>query len=209
MLSQVCLTWCAHAVRHSRHRLVVMWSTNLQTLSLEVDAIKGHGLRRLVNRAELEERKVLVQVDLARQHWISCSLCQSGQVHLLVEELHHLLLSHAERDVSHVQTTSLSSYRGAHHGHSRLRCVGDNVRGDLAGRLHRFVLQRGDVLEAGWGHVPVKRRLPATGPSTASASSPRGTGPTATPTVSRRPGTAPIPSSVPVFAHRMKTYHFN
>lgn len=160
------LTGCTHVVRHAGHRLVVMWSPDLQALPLEVDSVEGHRLGRLVDRAELEERKVLVQVYLARQDGVTCGLRQSGEVHLLVEELHHLLLSHPKRDIAYVQATSLAGDCRAHDGHCRLGRVGDNVCGNLPGRLHGLVLQRGDVLEAGRGNVPVQRGLSTARPAT-------------------------------------------
>lgn len=155
------LTWRTHAVRHSRHGLVVMRTADLQALSLEVDAVESHRLGGLVNGAELEESKVLVQIDLACENGVAGSLGQSGEMHLLVEELHHLFLADSERDVSHVQPPGLARNRGAHDGNSGLGSIGDNIRRNLSSRLHRFVLQRSDVLKTGRGHVPVQRGLPA------------------------------------------------
>ncbi len=40
----------------------------------------------------LQERKVLVQVDLHSNYGTSFALSQTGQVHLLVEKVHHRLL---------------------------------------------------------------------------------------------------------------------
>lgn len=124
--------------------------------TLKIDTIEGHRLRRLVDRPELQKREILVQIDLTRQHRIPRGLSQPAQVHLLIEELHHLLLRHAERYVPDVQPSCLTGDGRTHDGNGRLRGVGDNVRGYLTGGLHRLVLERSDVLEAGRRHVPVE-----------------------------------------------------
>ena len=60
----------------SSSSLVVVRPPELEALPLEVDAVEGHGLRRLVDAPELEEGKVLVEVDLGRK----CSLVASKSV---------------------------------------------------------------------------------------------------------------------------------
>lgn len=46
------------ALTHAGKGLVVVRPSDLQALTLEDDAVKGHGLGRLVHRAELEEEQV-------------------------------------------------------------------------------------------------------------------------------------------------------
>lgn len=167
-------------IGHSRHRLIVMWTAYFQALSFEIDPVKGHGLGRLVDRTELEERKVLVQVDLARQHRIASRLREAREMHLLIEELHHLLLSHSKGDVAHVQAPCLPRNCRSDDRYGRLRGIRYDVGGYLAGCLHSLVLQRSDVFEARWWHVPVERGLPT--PRT-TALSVRRTGSAAPPTI--------------------------
>lgn len=148
---------------HARHGLVVVRPPDLQTLPLEVDAIKGHRLRRLIDRPEFEEREILVQINLARQHRVAGGLRQARQMHLLVEELHHLVLGDPERDVAHVQAARLPRYRRTYNRYSCLGCVCYNVCGNLASCLHRLVLQWRNVFESRWGHIPIQRGLASAG----------------------------------------------
>ena len=48
----------------------------------KVDPVKSHARGGLVNGAELDEREILVQVDLAGDHWVASRLGQTAQVHL-------------------------------------------------------------------------------------------------------------------------------
>ena len=123
-----------------------MRAAQLQTLPLEVNAVEDQGLRRLVDAVEIEEGKFLVQVDLARQYGVALGLCQTQEVHLLVEEVHYILLGHTKRDVAHIQPIRLPSEGRTHQGHRRLRHLRDHVGQDLPGRLHRPVLHRRDVI---------------------------------------------------------------
>ena len=51
---------------------------------------------------KFKKSKVLIKVDLASQDWVSFSLSQTTEMHLLVEEIHHFLFRNAERNVSNV-----------------------------------------------------------------------------------------------------------
>jgi len=52
-------TWHVHAwiISHSWHRLIIMWSSYLQTLSFEINAIKRHRLRSFIYGSELYSRE--------------------------------------------------------------------------------------------------------------------------------------------------------
>lgn len=69
-----------------------------------VHTIKSHSLRCFIYRPELQERKVFVEIYLARQHRIADGLSKSREMHLLVEKLHHLLFGHAEWNISNVKS---------------------------------------------------------------------------------------------------------
>lgn len=124
----------------SGQRPVVVRPSDLQRLTLEDDAVEGHGLRGLVHRAELrdkeqlqtpagggggggagtnlQEGEVLVLVDLHRQDRVAQGLGESGQAHLRVEELRHGLL----------QTHSRLS-RPAHAGRGRASLTSVSPKG--------------------------------------------------------------------------------
>ena len=55
----------------------------------------------------LEESKILVPVDVTREDGIALRLGQTVQMHLLVEEVDHLLLVEAEWKVSNVNSSGL------------------------------------------------------------------------------------------------------
>lgn len=61
-------TWI---LAHAWQRLVVMRPADLQTLSLEDDAIERHSLRRLIHRAELKENNSLENIVNQLNHYIS------------------------------------------------------------------------------------------------------------------------------------------
>ncbi len=71
------------------HRLVISRSSDFQRLTLEHDAVKGHGRCRFIDGSELEEGEVFVQINLHGDHRHAFGLRQTGQTHLLVEKVHH------------------------------------------------------------------------------------------------------------------------
>jgi len=103
-----------------RDGLIVVRTTQLQRLALEVDAVKCHALRCLVDGAALQESEILVAVDVTGEDRVAFGLSQAAQVHLLVEEVDHLLLVEAEGDVAHVDPPGLASDGTAYHRYSRL-----------------------------------------------------------------------------------------
>lgn len=150
---------------HTRHGLVVVRPPDLKTLTFEIDAVEGHRLRGFIDGPELQEREILVQVDLTGQHGVAGRLRQPRQVHLLVEELHHLVFRHPEGDVAHVESAGLARDCRTYNGNSRLRGVRNYVCGNLPRGLHGLVLQGRDVLKPRRRHIPVQRRLsPARAP---------------------------------------------
>lgn len=140
-----------------------MWPSYLQTLPFEVDTIESHGLCGLINGSELQECKVFVQIYLARENWVAGGLCQAREMHLLIEKLHGLFFSNAEWNVADVQSSRLTRNSRAYDRHGCLRGVGDDISWNLARRLHSLVLQRRNVLESWWRHIPIQRRLATTG----------------------------------------------
>lgn len=117
--------------------------------------VECHSLCCFVNGAELQEGEVLIEIYLTCQDWVADSLSQAGQVHLLVEELHHLLFSDAERNISNVKTSSLTGNGGPNNRNRSLWSICDDIRRNLPGGLHGLVLQRSDVLESWWWNIPV------------------------------------------------------
>ena len=91
------------------------------------------------------------------------SLCQTGQMHLLVEEIDHFLLGEAEWDISDINPPGLSGDGAPHHGDGSLGRVRHEGGRDLARLLHALVLHGSDVLEPGRRHIPVQRRLASLG----------------------------------------------
>lgn len=89
-----------------------------------MNAVKGHGLGRLVDGSKFQKGKVFVQVDLTRQNGIPLGLRQTRQVHLLIKEVHHLLFGHAERDISDVKASRLARDGGPDHRDGRLGRLG-------------------------------------------------------------------------------------
>ena len=55
----------------------------------------------------LEESKILVPVDVTREDGIALRLGQTVQMHLLVEEVDHLLLVETEWKISNVNSSGL------------------------------------------------------------------------------------------------------
>ena len=116
-------------------------------------------------------------------------------MHLLVEEVNHLLLRKPEGYISHVDSPGLTGDGGADNGHSSLEihkydCDQDNVimtlylrrvwhqgSGDLAALLHALVLHRRDVLKPRWRHIPVQTRLAPLGRLLATITTIPGSGP--------------------------------
>ena len=68
------------------------------------------------------------------------SLGQPVQMHLLVEEVYHLLLLEAKGQVAHVDPTGLPRHTGSDHGHGSLGRVWHQGGGNLARLLHALVL---------------------------------------------------------------------
>ena len=87
------------------------------------------------------------------------SLCQTGQMHLLVEEIDHFLLGESEWNISNINPPGLSGDGAPHHRDGSLGRVRHEGGRDLARLLHALVLHGSDVLEPGGRHVPVQRRL--------------------------------------------------
>ena len=87
------------------------------------------------------------------------SLSQTRQMHLLVEEVDHLLLGEAEGDVAHVDPPGLPGDGGAHHRHRSLGGVWHEAGRNLSSSLHGLVLHGGDVLKPWRGHIPVQGGL--------------------------------------------------
>lgn len=65
--------------------------------------IESHSLGCLIDRSEFQESKVLVEIDLTCQNRIADCLSKPREVHLLVEELHHLFFRYAEWNISDIQ----------------------------------------------------------------------------------------------------------
>ena len=88
-------------------------------------------------------------------------LSQTRQVHLLIEEVDHLLLGETEWNISNVDSPGLAGDGGPDHGDGGLRRVGHERGGDLARLLHALVLHGRDVLEPRGRHIPVQTWLPS------------------------------------------------
>ena len=84
-------------------------------------------------------------------------------MHLLIEEINHLLLGEPEWNISNVDPPGLSGDGASYHRHCGLGRVGHERGGYLAGLLHALVLHRGDVLEPRRWDIPVQRRLASLG----------------------------------------------
>jgi len=85
----------------------------------------------------------------------------------MIKELHHLIFGDTKRNITDVQTSSLSTDGAAGERNGGVqrqsgRRHGDRVR-YLAGSLHCLVLDRAYVLVAGRSYVPVFVRLPSLG----------------------------------------------
>jgi hypothetical protein len=110
---------------------------------------------------EFQESKIFIEVNLTCQYWIAGGLCQTGQVHLLIKELHGFLLGDPERYIANVKASRLSRDGRAHDRYGRLWGVCNYIGGDLTGRLHGLVLKRGYVFEARRRYIPIERGLTA------------------------------------------------
>ena len=89
-------------------RLVVARTSQLERLSFEADAVECHGRGGLVDGSTLEEGEVLVAVDMAGQDGVALGLRQTVEMHLLVEEVDHLVLVEPEGQVSDVDSSGLT-----------------------------------------------------------------------------------------------------
>ena len=68
------------------------------------------------------------------------SLSQTRQMHLLVEEVNHLLLRESEWDISHIYPPGLSGDGGSHHWHCSLGRVRHQGGGDLTNQRLVFIV---------------------------------------------------------------------
>ena len=127
----------------------------MRKCTFKVDPIKSHGLGCLIRGATLQEGEVLISVDMASQDRVALGreilvypsykglvsyiaylcLSQTRQVHLLVEEVNHLLLRETEGDVAHVDSPGLPGDGGAHHRHCSLWSVWHQTSRDLSSSL--------------------------------------------------------------------------
>ena len=73
--------------------------------------------------------------------YLYLGLSETRQMHLLVEEVDHLLLGESEGDVAHVDSPRLARDGGAHHRHRGLRRVRHQGGRDLAALLHALILK--------------------------------------------------------------------
>ena len=84
-------------------------------------------------------------------------------MHLLIEEVDHLLLGEAEGDVADIDPPGLPGDGAPDHRDGGLGSVRHEGGRDLARLLHALVLHRSDVFEPGRGNIPVQRRLASLG----------------------------------------------
>merc|ERR1719219_2639162 len=94
----------------ARDWLIIMRATQFEGLALEVDAVECHRLSCFVDASALEEGKILVSVDVTRQYWIAFGLCQPTEMHLLVEEVNHLLFTEPEGNIAHINPSGLACH---------------------------------------------------------------------------------------------------
>ena len=81
-------------------------------------------------------------------------------MHLLIEEVNHLLFGETKGNISDVNPPGLAGDGRPDDGHGGLRRVGHERGGDLARLLHALVLHGRDVLEPRGRHIPVQTWLP-------------------------------------------------
>jgi len=108
--------------RRVRFRLILLVS--LVGNRINVNALRP---KQAFKNAYLKERKIFVEINLASEDWVASSLSQTGEMHLLVEELHHFFFCYPERYVANIETPSLPCNCGPYDWHSRLWGVRYNI----------------------------------------------------------------------------------
>ena len=84
-------------------------------------------------------------------------------MHLLIEEVDHLLLGEAEGNIADIDPPSLPCDGAPHNRDGGLGSVRHEGGGDLARLLHTLVLHWSNMFKPGRGDVPVQRGLASLG----------------------------------------------